>query len=191
MSGFRRLGSPYNSPPIRGGFPYPSERGSPDRKTFSPSGHLSIFPSFPESTRTYQRYWTLTNPRVEWMLKKPWGKSGSESTILTYEISFTTRVRRFGLSRGTTTPPPFSVHTVTEKIPSLVSFFFYRSEAYKIKEFSQINNKLLSFLACCECLIHPLGSNKLFSSSSKKILQIVDDFLLAILIRTRESKSNS
>ncbi|GFS28442.1 hypothetical protein Acr_00g0003880 [Actinidia rufa] len=50
MSGFRRLGSP--QPFSTQGFPYPSPRRSPDRKTFSPSRHWSIFPSFPESTRT-------------------------------------------------------------------------------------------------------------------------------------------
>lgn len=52
ISGLRRLGSPSDSPLICGGFPYPSPRGSQDRKTLSPSRHLSLFLSFPESART-------------------------------------------------------------------------------------------------------------------------------------------
>ena len=52
MTGFRRLGSPLYSLPICGGFPYPSPRRSPDRKTLSPSRHWTRFPSFPESART-------------------------------------------------------------------------------------------------------------------------------------------
>lgn len=52
MTGFRRLGSPLYSLRICGGFPYPSPRRSPDRKTLSPSRHWTIFPSFPESART-------------------------------------------------------------------------------------------------------------------------------------------
>ncbi|TMW98899.1 hypothetical protein EJD97_003327 [Solanum chilense] len=52
MSSFRRERSPLYSPPICGGFPYPSPRRSPDRKTLSPSRHWTIFPSFPESART-------------------------------------------------------------------------------------------------------------------------------------------
>ncbi|GJW52372.1 hypothetical protein Tco_0093723 [Tanacetum coccineum] len=49
---FRRLGSPLYSLSICGGFPYPSPRRSPDRKTLSPSRHWTRFPSFPESART-------------------------------------------------------------------------------------------------------------------------------------------
>ncbi|GKD94811.1 hypothetical protein Tco_1374648, partial [Tanacetum coccineum] len=52
MTGFRRLGSPLYSLSICGGFPYPSLRRSPDRKTLSPSRHWTRFPSFPESART-------------------------------------------------------------------------------------------------------------------------------------------
>ncbi|GJY42962.1 hypothetical protein Tco_0431175 [Tanacetum coccineum] len=52
MTGFRRLGSPLYSLSICGGFPYPSPRRSPDRKTLSPSRHWTRFPSFPESART-------------------------------------------------------------------------------------------------------------------------------------------